>query len=140
MDFLCEHFMFFHCPLLENFILKNILAVLESVMCDVLAIRLKRRIATRSGKGNQLFNIKTAVERPILKLGLPNFRWSFYFILLLCASNHSEMPGLFLLGEHILNLPYLGRLSLAFTSFFYFSLPFLPYPFIHPYPPPFLIH
>ena len=47
--------------------------VLESVMCDVIKIRLKRRIATRSGKGNQPLNIKTAVEWPILKLGLPNF-------------------------------------------------------------------
>ncbi len=28
---------------------------------------------------------KTAVERPILKPGLPNFRRSFYFILLLIA-------------------------------------------------------
>ncbi len=49
-------------------------------MFDVIKIRLIRRIATRSGKGNQPLNIKTAVERPILKLGLPNFRWSFYFI------------------------------------------------------------
>ena len=54
-------------------------------MCDVIQIRLKRRIATRSGKGNWPLNIKTAVERPILKLGLPNFRLSFYFILLLVA-------------------------------------------------------
>ena len=38
-----------------------------------------------SGKGNQPLNIKTAVERQILKLRLPNFRWSFYFILLLVA-------------------------------------------------------
>ena len=50
---------------------------LASVICDVIKIRLKRSIATRSGKGNQPINIKTAVERPILKLGLPNFRWSF---------------------------------------------------------------
>ena len=55
-------------------------------VCDVLKIRLKRRIATRSGKGNQPLNIKTDVERPILNLGLPNFRWSFYFILLLVLS------------------------------------------------------
>ena len=55
-------------------------------MCVVIKIRLKRRIATRSGKGNQPPNIKTAVERPILKLGLPNFRWSFYFFKLLIAS------------------------------------------------------
>ena len=47
---------------------------LECVMCDVIKIRLKRRDTTRSGKGNQSLNIKTAVERPILKLGLPNFR------------------------------------------------------------------
>ena len=47
---------------------------LESVMCDVIKICLKRSIATRSGKGDQPLNIKTAVERPILKLGLPNFR------------------------------------------------------------------
>ncbi len=55
-------------------------------MRDVIKIRLKRRNATRNGKGNQPLNIKTAVERPILKLGLQNFRWSFYFILLLVAS------------------------------------------------------
>ncbi len=48
-------------------------------MGDDMKIRLKRRIATRSGKGNQPLNIKTAVERPILKLGLSNFKWSFYF-------------------------------------------------------------
>ncbi len=30
----------------------------------------KRRYATRSGQGNQPQNIKTAVERPILNLGL----------------------------------------------------------------------
>ncbi len=60
---------------------------LESVMCDVIKIRLKRRIAARSGEGNQPLNIKTAVERPIiLKLRLPNFMWGFYFILLLVAS------------------------------------------------------
>ena len=46
-------------------------------MCDVIKIRPK--IATRSGKGNQPLNIKTAREWPILKLGLPNFKWSFYF-------------------------------------------------------------
>ena len=58
----------------------------ESVMCDVIKIRLKRRIATRSGKENQPLDIKTAVEWPIFNLGLPNFRWSFYSILLLVAS------------------------------------------------------
>ena len=55
-------------------------------MCDVIKLCLKRRIATRSGKGNQPLNIKTAEERPILKLGLPYFWWSFYFLLLLVAS------------------------------------------------------
>ena len=56
-------------------------------MCDVIKIRLKRRIASRSGKGNQPLNIKTVVERLIiLKLGSPNFRLSFYFLLLLVAS------------------------------------------------------
>ncbi len=54
--------------------------IAESVMYDVIEIRLKRRNATRSGKGNQPLNIKTAVERPFLNLGLPNFRWSLYFI------------------------------------------------------------
>ena len=38
---------------------------LDSVMCDVIKIRLKRRIVTRSGKGNKPLNIKTAVELPI---------------------------------------------------------------------------
>ncbi len=33
---------------------------LESGMCDVIDIRLKRRDATRIGKGNQLLNIKKA--------------------------------------------------------------------------------
>ncbi len=55
-------------------------------MCDVIKMCLKRRDATRSWKGNQPLNIKTAVELPILKLGLPNFRWSFYFILLFVVS------------------------------------------------------
>ena len=65
---------------------KAFLKALESGMCDVIKIRLKRRIATRNGKGNQPLNIKTDVERQILKLELTNFRWSFYFILLLVAS------------------------------------------------------
>ena len=43
-------------------------------MCDVIKIHLKRRIVKRSGKINQPLNIKTAVERPILKLGLPDFK------------------------------------------------------------------
>jgi len=42
-------------------------------MCDIIKIRLKRRIATKSEKENQPLNIKTAVERPILKLVLPIF-------------------------------------------------------------------
>ena len=42
--------------------------VLENVMCEVVRIRLKRKFATKSGKGNQPANIKRAVERPILKL------------------------------------------------------------------------
>ncbi len=45
---------------------------LESDMCGVIKISFKRRIATRSGEGNQPLNIKIAAERPILKLGLPN--------------------------------------------------------------------
>ncbi len=57
-------------------------------MCDLIKIRLKRIIATRNVKGNQLLNIKIAVERPILKLGLPNFRRSF---LLLVASHFSAL-------------------------------------------------
>ena len=57
-----------------------------SFMCDVIKIRLERRIAMRSGKGNKLLDVKTVVERQILKLGLPNFMWSFCFILLLVAS------------------------------------------------------
>ncbi len=59
---------------------------LESDMCDVINIRLKRRLATRSGKGNQQLYIKTAIERPILRLGYPNVMWNFYLILLLVAS------------------------------------------------------
>ncbi len=41
------------------------LEALESVMCDVIKIRLKRRDASRNRKGNQPLNIKTTVERPI---------------------------------------------------------------------------
>ncbi len=44
-------------------------AALESGMCDIIKVHLKTRKATRSGKGNQPLNIKTAVERLILKLG-----------------------------------------------------------------------
>ena len=39
---------------------------LESVMCDVIKKSLKIRIATRSGKGTQPLNTRTAAERPIL--------------------------------------------------------------------------
>ncbi len=55
-------------------------------MCDVIIIRLERRVAMSGGKGNQTLNIEKAIERPILKLGYPNFRWSFYLNLLLVAS------------------------------------------------------
>ncbi len=55
-------------------------------VCDVIKIRLKRRYGTLSGKVNQTLNIKTSEELPILKLRLPNFWWSFYFILLHVAS------------------------------------------------------
>ncbi len=58
--------MFFGCHIPYPFI---ILGSAASVMCDVI-----KRIKMRSGKGNQPLNIKTAIERPILKLGLPNFR------------------------------------------------------------------
>ncbi len=43
------------------------LEALENVMCDVIKIHIKGKIATRSGKENQLLNIKTAVEQPILR-------------------------------------------------------------------------
>ena len=52
-------------------------------MSDVIKINLKSRDATRSGKGNQPLNTKTAVERPTLKLGLPKFRWYFILVLIL---------------------------------------------------------
>ena len=55
-------------------------------MYDVIKIRLKNRIATRRGKGNQPLYIKSVVKRPILKLGYPNFMWRFYFVLFLVAS------------------------------------------------------
>ncbi len=48
--------------------MQSLTEALESGMCDVIKIHLKRRDETRSGKGNQLLNIKTAAERPILKL------------------------------------------------------------------------
>ncbi len=56
------------------FLLLKILSAAESVMCVDIKMRPKRTIPTRSGKGNQPLNIKTAVEQPILKLGLPSFR------------------------------------------------------------------
>ena len=43
-------------------------------MCDVIKARLKRMDPTRSGKENQPLITKKPVERPILKLGLPNVR------------------------------------------------------------------
>ncbi len=49
---------------------------LESVMCEVIKIQLKKRITTRSWRENQPLNIITAVERQILKLGLPLFYFS----------------------------------------------------------------
>ena len=69
------------------------LEALESVMFGVIKIRLKRRIATRSVNGNQPLNIKKAVERPILNLGLPNFRWSFH---LFYFSMHPSFLDVFL--------------------------------------------
>ncbi len=63
------------------------LEALESGMCDIIKLRLK----TRSWKGNQPLNIKTAEERPILKLGLPNFRWRFYFISLLLHASFLDV-------------------------------------------------
>ena len=47
-------------------------------MCDVIKIHPKKRYTTISWKGNQPLNIKAAVDRP-------NFRLSFYIILLLVA-------------------------------------------------------
>ena len=77
---------------------------LKSFMCDIIKILLKRRIAMRTGKGNQPLNIKTAIERSIIKLGYPNFMLSFYFILLFVAS---------LLFRHILMT---SRMTLSSAS------------------------
>ncbi len=66
-------------------------------------IRLKRRIAMRSGKGNNPLNIKTAVELQIWKLGLPYFRWGFYFIFL---SLHPSFLDVFL-WRHTWHFPAL---------------------------------
>ncbi len=71
---------------------------LESVMCDVIKIRLKRRDATRSGKGNHPLNIKTAVDWPILKIGLQNFKGSFYSIFF---SLHPSFLDVFLMTSHM---------------------------------------
>ena len=46
---------------------------LESVMCDVIKIRLKRRIVTRSEKGKQPLNIKTAVRAANFKTRITNY-------------------------------------------------------------------
>ncbi len=62
-------------------------------MCDVIKICLKIRNVTRSRKGNQPLDIKTAVERLISKLGLPNVRLSFYFIFF---SLHASILDVFL--------------------------------------------
>ncbi len=56
----------------------SIVQLLESDMCDVIKIRPKRRMQREVGKETML-NIKTALEWPILKQGLSNFRLSFYF-------------------------------------------------------------
>ncbi len=54
---------------------------LESVMCDVRRIHLKRWIATRSWIGNQLLYNKTAVERAAnFKAKITKFQVEFYFI------------------------------------------------------------
>ncbi len=52
---------------------------LERGMRDVINISIKRRDATRSGKGNQRLIFKTAVERPILKQILGGALILFYF-------------------------------------------------------------
>ncbi len=87
---------------------------MESIMCDVIIIRLKRRIATRSGKVNHPLNIKTAVERPILKLGLLNFRWSFYFILLLVAS--LLFRSIFMTSHMTLSSAFIKAKQIRYTS------------------------
>ncbi len=57
-----------------------VIEALDSIMCDVVKIRLKRRNATKSGKGNKLLNSKSAVKLPILNQGIPNVRWRLTFI------------------------------------------------------------
>ena len=78
-------------------------------MCDVIKIRLKRRIITRSGKGNQPLNIKTDVKRPILKLGL-----SFFFLLVA-----SLLLRLILMTSHmtLTSASQQGQLSTWITCF-----------------------
>ena len=98
-------------------------------MCDVIKMRLKRRIATRSWKGNQPLNIKTALELPILKLGLPNFKWSFYVILLLVASllirrifmtsAHDTFQRFSLIFKNSMNLPKYLNINFKILIFSY---------------------
>ncbi len=75
--YLCKHFRVLGKKVERKSHRITNIEALESDMCDVIKIRLKGRDETRSRKGNQPLNIKTAVEWPILKLGLTNFRWSF---------------------------------------------------------------
>ena len=49
-------------------------------MCDVIKIRIKRRDATRSGKGNQPLNIKTAVKANF-KARITKFYWERLFLI-----------------------------------------------------------
>ncbi len=91
---------------------KIFLEALEIVMCDVIKIHLEGRIATRSGKANQPLNIKTALELPILKLGLPAFSLSVYIILLVVAS---------LLCRRIFMMSYMTFSSASFFRMVIFS-------------------
>ncbi len=78
-DFALYMFFLYHLHLERRYFSE----ALESVRCEVIKIILKERDATRSGKGFQLLDIKTVVV-VVLKLGLPNFGWSFilfYFLL-----------------------------------------------------------
>ncbi len=97
---LCEYSISVHRPTWGSVWcnLQIVNKALESVMCDVIKIRINRRIATRSGKGNQPLNIKTAVERPIFKLGLPNFMGSFY---LFYFSLHPSILDVFFMTSHM---------------------------------------
>ncbi len=62
-------------------------------MCDVIKTCLKRRIVTKSGTGTQPLNIKTAVERPILKLGL---YYKAFIYILFNISLHPSLLDVFL--------------------------------------------